>query len=78
MDKTATILINREQVQKMLGGLSKSSYFKLVRKWKDAGTPFPDPVEGMPALKHGGFLYRYQDVMKFFKSIGLLSDSDNQ
>ncbi|HHH6077580.1 TPA: hypothetical protein ACP2RB_004886, partial [Escherichia coli] len=78
MDKTATILINREQVQKMLGGLSKSSFFKLVRKWKDAGTPFPDPVEGMPALKHGGFLYRYQDVMKFFKSIGLLSDSDNQ
>lgn len=59
-------------------GLSKSSFFKLVRKWKDAGTPFPDPVEGMPALKHGGFLYRYQDVMKFFKSIGLLSDSDNQ
>lgn len=78
MDKTATILINREQVQKMLGGLSKSSFFKLARKWKDAGTPFPDPVEGMPALKHGGFLYRYQDVMKFFKSIGLLSDSDNQ
>ncbi|EEQ1515184.1 hypothetical protein [Escherichia coli] len=78
MDKTATILINREQVQKMLGGLSKSSFFKLVRKWKDTGTPFPDPVEGMPALKHGGFLYRYQDVMKFFKSIGLLSDSDNQ
>ncbi|QLM52021.1 helix-turn-helix domain-containing protein [Escherichia coli] len=78
MDKTATILINREQVQKMLGGLSKSSFFKLVRKWKDAGTPFPDPVEGMPALKHGVFLYRYQDVMKFFKSIGLLSDSDNQ
>ncbi|EJD5602812.1 helix-turn-helix domain-containing protein [Escherichia coli] len=78
MDKTATILLNREQVQKMLGGLSKSSFFKLVRKWKDAGTPFPDPVEGMPALKHGGFLYRYQDVMKFFKSIGLLSDSDNQ
>lgn len=78
MDKTATILINREQVQKMLGGLSKPSFFKLVRKWKDAGTPFPDPVEGMPALKHGGFLYRYQDVMKFFKSIGLLSDSDNQ
>ncbi|HGV0987626.1 TPA: helix-turn-helix domain-containing protein [Escherichia coli] len=78
MDKTVTILINREQVQKMLGGLSKSSFFKLVRKWKDAGTPFPDPVEGMPALKHGGFLYRYQDVMKFFKSIGLLSDSDNQ
>ncbi|GCN85514.1 helix-turn-helix domain-containing protein [Escherichia coli] len=78
MDKTATILINREQMQKMLGGLSKSSFFKLVRKWKDAGTPFPDPVEGMPALKHGGFLYRYQDVMKFFKSIGLLSDSDNQ
>ncbi|EOT1245938.1 helix-turn-helix domain-containing protein [Escherichia coli] len=78
MDKTATILINREQVQKMLGGLSKSSFFKLVRKWKDAGTPFPDPVEGMPALKHGGFLYRYQDVMKFFKSIGLLSDSDNR
>ena len=78
MDKTATILINREQVQKMLGGLSKSSFFKLVRKWKDAGTPFPDPVEGMPALKHGGFLYRYQDVMKFFKSIGLLSDSENQ
>ena len=78
MDKTATILINREQVQKMLGGLSKSSFFKLVRKWKDAGTPFPDPVEGMPALKHGGFLYRYQDVMKFFKSLGLLSDSDNQ
>ncbi|EJJ0997578.1 helix-turn-helix domain-containing protein [Escherichia coli] len=78
MDKIGTILINREQVQKMLGGLSKSSFFKLVRKWKDAGTPFPDPVEGMPALKHGGFLYRYQDVMKFFKSIGLLSDSDNQ
>lgn len=78
MDKTTTILINREQVQKMLGGLSKSAFFKLVRKWKDAGTPFPDPVEGMPALKHGGFLYRYQDVMKFFKSIGLLSDSDTQ
>lgn len=33
MDKTATILINREQVQKMLGGLSKSSF----SNWSGSG-----------------------------------------
>lgn len=32
MDKVGTILINREQVQKMLGGLSKSAFFKLIKK----------------------------------------------
>lgn len=72
MDKIGTILINREQVQKMLGGLSKSAFFKLVKKWKDAGTPFPEPVNGMPALKHGGSLYRYQDVISFCKSMGFM------
>ena len=72
MDKIGTILINREQVQKMLGGLSKSAFFKLVKKWKDAGTPFPEPVNGMPALKRGGFLYRYQDVISFCKSMGFM------
>lgn len=72
MDKIGTILINREQVQKMLGGLSKSAFFKLVKKWKDAGTPFPEPVKGMPALKRDGSLYRYQDVISFCKSMGFM------
>ncbi|ENB2657752.1 TPA: helix-turn-helix domain-containing protein [Escherichia coli] len=72
MDKIGTILINREQVQKMLGGISKSAFFKLVKKWKDSGTPFPEPVKGMPALKRGGYLYRYQDVISFCKSMGFM------
>lgn len=70
MDKIGTILINREQVQKMLGGLSKSAFFKLVKKWKDAGTPFPEPVKGMPALKRGDVLRTSPLIFRFRSTAG--------
>ncbi len=75
MDKIGTILINREQVQKMLGGLSKSAFFKLVKKWKEAGTPFPEPVKGMPALKRGDL---FTVIRTLFHFVNLWASCNNQ
>ncbi|EGJ6521179.1 helix-turn-helix domain-containing protein [Escherichia coli] len=76
MDKNEVILLSRPAICRMLGGISRGTFYNWRKKWDENGTPFPAPVDVLGTGK--GVMYRYQDVMKFFKSIGLLSDSDNQ
>ncbi|CAK0672258.1 hypothetical protein FGAF374_17080 [Escherichia coli] len=76
MDKNEIILLSRPAICQMLGGISRGAFYNWRKKWDENGTPFPAPVDVLGTGK--GVMYRYQDVMNFFKSIGLLSDSDNQ
>ncbi len=73
MDKTGTILLSRPAICRMLGGISRGTFYNWKKKWEENGTPFPAPIE-MGAGKTS--MYRYQDVMRFFDKVGLTSASD--
>ncbi|HIF0609916.1 TPA: helix-turn-helix domain-containing protein [Escherichia coli] len=73
-DKETTILITTENICKMLGGISRGTFYKWRKAWERGGTPFPAPaVLPFSGCNH---LYRYQDVMRFFHDRGLVSTSD--
>lgn len=55
----------------MLGGISRTTFYRLRKKWENAGTPFPIPVTEVGAPK-GGALYRYEEVIIFFRKISVL------
>lgn len=74
MDKTATILLSRPAICRMLGGISRGTFYSWRKKWEENGTPFPDPVDVLGAGR--GVMYRYQEVMRFFDKIGLTPASD--
>lgn len=69
------VLINRENVQKMLGGISRTTFYRRRKEWEKGGCPFPPEVNGMAAPK-GGTLYRYDEVMKFCQSMGFSAAQD--
>ncbi|MCS0528942.1 helix-turn-helix transcriptional regulator [Klebsiella grimontii] len=71
MSNLTPILITRTKVQEMLGGISRTTFYRLRKKWENAGTPFPSPVTEIGAPK-GGVLYRYEQVMSFFSKMNLL------
>lgn len=64
------VLITRETIQEMLGGISRTTFWRKRQEWEKAGTPFPDPDPKFTPIK-GGARYRYLDVMNFFKDQGL-------
>ncbi|WP_414163898.1 hypothetical protein ACMGGS_18850 [Superficieibacter sp. BNK-5] len=64
------VLINRENVQAMLGGISRTTFWRKRQAWEKNGTPFPQPAPGTNPGK-GGEQYRYCDVMRFFEAQGL-------
>lgn len=35
------VLINRERVQEMLGGISRTTFYRKRKQWEQTGTPFP-------------------------------------
>lgn len=70
------VLINREQVQTMLGGISRTTFYRKRKKWQNEGTPFPSEVTEINAPK-GGALFRYAEVIQFCVSIGLLSSAQS-
>lgn len=74
MDKTATLLLTTARIREMLGGISRTTFRVWKMKWEAAGTPFPEPLHELSTTSRP--VYRYQDVMQFFKSVGLLSDAD--
>jgi hypothetical protein len=55
----------------LLGGISRTTFYRLRKKWENAGTPFPSPVTEIGTPK-GGALYRYEEVMGFFRKMKLL------
>ena len=66
------VLVNREHVQEMLGGISRTTFYRKRKQWESSGTPFPKEVEELHPAK-GGALFRYQEVIQFCKDKGLLS-----
>lgn len=66
----APVIVNRETVQQMLGGISRTTFWRKRQDWADAGTPFPSKAPGTNPGK-GGEQYRYADVMRFLASQGL-------
>ncbi len=67
------LLITRETVQYLLGGMSKTTFWRRRQQWESQGTPFPSPAPGTNPIK-GGEQYRYKDVMEFFKRIGIIDE----
>lgn len=65
------VLVNRENVQAMLGGISRTTFWRKRQVWEKNGTPFPPPAPGTNPGR-GGEQYRYCDVMSFFESQGLV------
>ncbi|CAM6189508.1 helix-turn-helix transcriptional regulator [Citrobacter freundii] len=65
------VLITRTDIQKMLGGISRTTFYRMRQRWQLEGTPFPEPVDDFMPPK-GGALYRYAEVMAFFKARGYL------
>nr|DAR54155.1 MAG TPA: protein of unknown function DUF603 [Caudoviricetes sp.] len=41
MDKTGTILLSRPAICRMLGGISRGTFYLWRKKWERNGTPFP-------------------------------------
>ncbi|EMA1800114.1 helix-turn-helix domain-containing protein [Cronobacter turicensis] len=66
------VLVNRERVQEMLGGISRTTFYRKRKQWESKGTPFPKQVEELNPAK-GGALFRYHEVIQFFKDKGILS-----
>lgn len=46
-------IINRETVQAMLGGISRTTFWRKRRYWEQKGTPFPSPAPGTNPGKGG-------------------------
>ncbi|EKN3597731.1 hypothetical protein [Yersinia enterocolitica] len=69
--KVEPILVTRVVVQNLLGGISRTTFWRKKKEWSEKGTPFPNPAPGTNPI-NGGDQYRYTDVMNFFKSQGLV------
>ncbi|GCB41941.1 hypothetical protein CITFRE_40760 [Citrobacter freundii] len=55
------VLITRTDIQNMLGGISRTTFYRMRQRWKREGTPFPEPVNDIMPPK-GGTLYRHKEV----------------
>jgi len=64
-------LINREEVQEILGGISRTTFYKKRKKWEQQGTPFPDELKEYSYVK-GGMIYRKCDVINFCEKMGFI------
>ena len=53
------VLITRADIQNMLGGISRTTFYRMRQRWKREGTPFPEPVNDIMPPK-GGTLYRHK------------------
>lgn len=42
----APVIVNRETVQQMLGGISRTTFWRKRQERADAGTPFPSKAPG--------------------------------
>lgn len=67
-------VINRETVQQMLGGISRTTFWRKRQQWEKEGKPFPERAPGTNPGR-GGEQYRYCDVMQFLSSHGLVEST---
>ncbi|CDG48961.1 hypothetical protein SCTVLC_2318 [Serratia symbiotica SCt-VLC] len=69
------VLITREKVQQLLGGMSRTTFWRRKKMWeKKEGKPFPTPAPGTSPIG-GGEQYRYSDVIRFFRDHGFIDDT---
>ncbi|WP_414146913.1 helix-turn-helix domain-containing protein [Erwinia sp. BNK-24-b] len=70
------VLINREGVQQLLGGISRTTFYNKRKEWAQKNTPFPPEVSELKPAK-GGALFRYEEVMKFCHAMGFISSEQH-
>jgi hypothetical protein len=67
------VLVTRSSVQQMLGGMSRTTFWRRRKQWAEQGKPFPEPAPGTNPIS-GGEQYRYSDVMRFCRDHGFVDD----
>ncbi|OMQ26871.1 hypothetical protein [Serratia oryzae] len=72
--KLPPVLITREKVQQLLGGMSRTTFWRRKKQWAKEGKPFPSPAPGTNPI-NGGEQYRFSDVMRFFRDHGFIDDT---
>lgn len=72
----APVIVNRETVQQMLGGISRTTFWRKRQEWAGAGTPFPSKAPGTNPGK-GGEQYRYSEVIRFLRAQGLIESTQD-
>lgn len=70
--KVTPVLINREGVQQLLGGISRTTFYNKRKEWAQRNTPFPAEVAELNPAK-GGSIYRYDEVIRFCHQMGFIS-----
>jgi hypothetical protein len=62
-------LIRRCDIELMLGGIGRTTFYRRRQEWAAQGTPFPEPLNWMAK---GGTLWRRHEVIAFLVERGLM------
>ncbi len=62
-------LIRRCEIEEMLGGIGRTTFYRRRQEWAEQGTPFPEPLNWMAK---GGTLWRRHEVIAFLVERGLM------
>lgn len=62
-------LIRRCDIEQMLGGIARTTFYRRRQEWAAQGTPFPKPLNWMAK---GGTLWRRHEVIAFLVERGLM------
>ncbi|HEA3088151.1 TPA: hypothetical protein RVR74_000430 [Aeromonas salmonicida] len=62
-------LIRRCDIEQLLGGIGRTTFYRRRLEWEAQGTPFPKPLNWMAK---GGTLWRRHEVIAFLVERGLM------
>ncbi|HHP5359062.1 hypothetical protein [Aeromonas sp. Y318-3] len=62
-------LIRRCDIELLLGGIGRTTFYRRRQEWAAQGTPFPEPLNWMAK---GGTLWRRHEVIAFLVARGLM------
>lgn len=67
-------LIRRCDIEQMLGGIGRTTFYRRRLEWAAQGTPFPESLKWMAK---GGALWRRHEVISFLVARGLMQDESS-
>jgi hypothetical protein len=67
-------LIRRCDIEQLLGGIGRTTFYRRRQEWAAQGTPFPESLSWMAK---GGALWRRHEVIAFLVERGLMLPEPN-